>query len=138
MAGVPHMRSRSRHGYVMQDFLLCLMIVVTMAQIVVSSLSVFLPSMKRQEEVQDMIAIAQLQKTLMISDDFTVGHDSLRFSNQGREMILHIVNGNLIIQPGTQFILVDVDSVSFYEDGNLIVCVWERNGNEYERVIALS
>lgn len=122
----------------MQDFLLCVIIVLTMANIVVSSLSVFLPSMKHREEVQDMIAIAQLQKTLMISDDFTVTEDSLYFTNADREMVLHVVNGNLIIQPGTQFILVDVGEVRFHTEGNLIVCQWERSGNVYERVIALS
>ena len=108
MAGVSDMRHR-QSGYVMQDFLLSLLIVVVMVQITTAAIRL-LPSFSSvSQSVQDEIAIAQLQKILIISDDFNVEEETLYFTNQGREMKLRKVNGNVIIQPGTQIILADVD-----------------------------
>ena len=123
-----------RHGYVMQDFLLTLLIVVVMAQILTSAVALAIRSMQYGQDVQDEIALAQLRRILIISDDFRT---ALYFVNQGRQMTLRLVNENLIIQPGTQIMLVDVDSVSFLEEGNLIRCIYERKGIFHERIIAL-
>ena len=130
------MRHR-QSGYVMQDFLLSLLIVVVMVQITTSAIRL-LPSFSSvSQSVQDEIAIAQLQKILIISDDFNVEEETLYFTNQGREMKLRKVNGNVIIQPGTQIILADVDYVVLKDDGCRIYCIWQRDEKSYERIIAL-
>ena len=121
----------------MQDFLLSLLIVVVMVQITTSAI-LLLPSFSSvSQSVQDEIAIAQLRRILIISTDFKTTADTLYFTNQGREMKLRVVNDNLIIQPGTQIMLVDVDGVTFMEQGHTIVCHYERNGAQHERIIAL-
>ena len=136
MAGVSDMRHR-QSGYVMQDFLLSLLIVVVMVQITTAAIRL-LPSFSSvSQSVQDEIAFAQLQKILIISDDFNVEEETLYFTNQGREMKLRKVNGNVIIQPGTQIILADVDYVVFKDDGCRIYCIWQRDEKSYERIIAL-
>lgn len=126
-----------RNGFLMPDFLMTMLITVIMAQIVVSSLVLLLHSVSFDQEVQDEIAIAQLRRILIISTDFKTTADTLYFTNQGREMKLRVVNDNLIIQPGTQIMLVDVDGVTFMEQGHTIVCHYERNGAQHERIIAL-
>lgn len=126
-----------RNGFLMPDFLMTMLITVIMAQIVVSSLVLLLHSVSFDQEVQDEIAIAQLRRILIISTDFKTTTDTLYFTNQGREMKLRVVNDNLIIQPGTQIMLVDVDGVTFMEQGHTIVCHYERKGAQHERIIAL-
>lgn len=126
-----------RNGFLMPDFLMTMLITVIMAQIVVSSLVLLLHSVSFDQEVQDEIAIAQLRRILIISTDFKTTTDTLYFTNQGREMKLRVVNDNLIIQPGTQIMLVDVDGVTFMEQGHTIVCHYVRNGAQHERIIAL-
>lgn len=136
MGRMPSMHA-GRQGYVMQDFLLTLLIVVVMAQILTSAVALAIRSMQYGQDVQDEIALAQLRRILIISDDFRTDGSVLYFVNQGRQMTLRLVNENLIIQPGTQIMLVDVDSVSFLEEGNLIRCIYERKGIFHERIIAL-
>ncbi len=126
-----------RNGFILQDFLLTMLVVVVMVQIVTASIAVVIRSMQSSQDVQDEIALAQLRRILIICDDFITTDDTLYFTHQGRQMKLRMVNGNLIIQPGTQIMLVDVDSVSFQDNGNTIACIYERDGKLHERIIAL-
>ena len=118
--GRMHSMHAGRDGYVIQDFLLTLLIVVVMAQILTSAVALAIRSMQYGQDVQDEIALAQLRRILIISDDFRTDGSALYFVNQG-----------------TQIMLVDVDSVSFLEEGNLIRCIYERKGIFHERIIAL-
>ncbi|MGM9941105.1 MAG: hypothetical protein ACI32N_03850 [Bulleidia sp.] len=128
---------RCRSGSVLSDFLITMMIVISMACAVIGSLSLFLKTNAFDELIQDQIAIAQLRNTLMISDNVEPCSDTLSFTNRNRQMTLKVINGNLIIQPGTQIVLVDVDSASFALRSGMVVCTYERAGKQYEAVIAL-
>lgn len=129
------MHSRRNSGMIMMDYLLSLFIAAMMCPLMVASISLISYRKTDVQSVQDEIAIAQLQRILIISDEYEIQENELAFMNQNRSMYLRKVNGNLIIQPGTQIILVDIDDVSFTEEGNLITCTYSRKGKEYERVL---
>lgn len=136
MAGVRDMQ-RCRNGSVLSDFLITMMIVIAMASTVIGSLSLFLGNSTFDQLIQDQIAIAQLRNILIISDNVEPCGDTLFFTNRNRNMTLKVVNGNLIIQPGTHIMLVDVDSASFHVQDGMVTCQYRRGRKTYEAVIAL-
>lgn len=129
------MHSGRNSGIIMIDYLLSLFIVAVMCPLMVASIALINNRKQDAQAVQDEIAIAQLQRILIISEGYKIQGNELSFMNQNRAMYLRKVNGNLIIQPGTQIILVNIDDVSFKEEGNLITCTYSRKGKEYERVL---
>lgn len=129
------MYNRRNSGLIMTDYLLSLFIVAVMCPLMVASIALISNRKTDVQSVQDEIAIAQLQRILIISQEYEIQGSELSFVHQNRTMYLRKVNGNLIIQPGTQIILVDVDDVTFNEEDSLITCTYWRDGKEYERVL---
>ena len=50
--------------------------------------------------------------------------------------MLAIINGRLILQPGTQIYLNDIDMLYFYERNNCICIHYERQNKSYDKVLA--
>ena len=129
-------RRRNRQsGTVLTDFLISLLIVVVMCPVVVSALSVLFSANISFQSVQDEIALAQLRKILLISDHISVSTEEIGFRYQGKDMVLHKVRGKLIIQPGTQIFITDVQNVSFSENGRYISVTYERDNKKNERIL---
>ena len=47
-------------------------------------------------------------------------------------MRLRLVNQNLIIQPGTQMFLMDIESAMFYLENDSVILRYVRDNHEYE------
>lgn len=135
MGWMPGMYTGRNNGVILTDFLISLFVVALMCPLMVSSIALVQNRKADIQSVQDEIAIAQLQRILIISDMYEIHGDELAFVNQERSMYLRKVNGNLIIQPGTQIFLVDVDDVQFSEENKLITLTYSRQGKEYERIL---
>lgn len=135
MGWMPGMYTGRNSGVILTDFLISLFVVALMCPLMVSSIALVQNRKADIQSVQDEIAIAQLQRILIISDMYEIHGDELAFVNQERSMYLRKVNGNLIIQPGTQIFLVDVDDVQFSEENKLITLTYSRQGKEYERIL---
>lgn len=73
---------------------------------------------------------------LLISYDKYIEDGCLYFDYQNETRKLSLVNGNLIIQPGTQFVYTDIDEASFYMIDNAIFLSYVRGSETYEKVIA--
>ena len=87
-------------------------------------------------EVSDELALAELREILLISYDMNVYYDSLNFIYQNKEFTLSMVNRKMLLQPGTQIYLNDIDELHFETKGNTIYVMYERNDKKYERAIA--
>ncbi len=87
-------------------------------------------------EISDEVTLAQLREILLIAYDMRAGYSALSFRYQNREFSLSLVNGKLILQPGTQIYLADLDELHFEERNGVIYVCYERDGKENERVIA--
>jgi|GEM_PF-226867 len=88
------------------------------------------------DEVNDEIALCQLREDLLISYDMEFSRNELRFTYEGKPFRLSSVNGMLILQPGTQIFLHDIDDLYFEKRGGMIYAVYRRKGKEYERILA--
>ena len=86
-------------------------------------------------EINDEISLFQLREQLLITYDMDVYDDELDFIYKDKDYKLSLVNGKLILQPGTQIYLNDIDSLYFTDRNNCIYICYSRGNKEYERAI---
>lgn len=128
---------RNSRGVILSDLLLTILIVLMLVPAVMVCLQVLQGTLLFSEDVQDMIAEAQIRHILMLADQKEVEGDSLVFDYQNREMRLSFVNDHLILQPGTQIFFSDTDQGKISARGNLIYAVYTRGDETYEKVIGI-
>ena len=86
-------------------------------------------------EIADELALAELREILLITYDMHVSYGSLNFIYQNKDFTLSMVNRKMLLQPGTQIYLNDIDELHFETRGNTIYVFYERNDKKYERAI---
>ena len=114
----------------MTDVLLVLLVATMMMAPVVSAIRLVPRFLTFQEEVQDEIALAQMRRILMLSYKVENRGSTLAYTYQDREFRLSMVNGNLIIQPGTQMVLTRISNARFESVGEVIYVVYSREEKE--------
>ena len=86
-------------------------------------------------EINDEISLSQLRENLLLAYDLHSSGDLISFVYKNADFRLSLVNRKLIMQPGTQIYLADIDNLYFEERNNNIYVVYERNNKQYERII---
>lgn len=86
-------------------------------------------------EVNDELALFQLREIMLISYDLNYSRDQIDFIYKNKEFRLSLVNNKLILQPGTQIFLYDVDDLYFDIKDNCIFVNYERNNKKFEKAI---
>lgn len=129
------MYTRNNRGSVLAEYLLTLLIVLSLIPITLMSLSIISTTLKHDETIQDTIANYQLRRMLALSYDAYLEDDTLYFTSQNEERRLSLKNNKLIIQPGTQIVYVDIDDAYFIEEGNTFYLTYTRGDRTYETAI---
>jgi hypothetical protein len=115
--------------------LLGLIITCTMLPITVQAFR-FTSNIKFEyNEINDEIALMQLREILLIAYDMNIYSDELNFRYKNKDFSLSLVNNKLLLQPGTQIFLNDVDNIVFKTKNDFIYIEYERNNETYERLI---
>lgn len=86
--------------------------------------------------VNDEIALSQLREQMLFTYDMYVSSDELNFIYKGKQYQLSYVNGKMILQPGTQIYINNIDNLTFEEKDGCIYVIYERNNKQYERIIS--
>lgn len=86
-------------------------------------------------EINDEISLSQLREQLLIAYDMDVSGDSISFIYKNKHFTLSLVNNKLLLQPGTQIYLNNVDNLYFDIKNNCIYVCYERKNKQYERII---
>ena len=120
----------SNRGSALTEVLLVMLVAALMMAPVVSTMRLVPRFLSFQEEAQDEIALAQMRRILMLSYKVENEGSTLVYTYQDREFRLSLVNGNLIIQPGTQMILTDISHAHFESAGEVIYVVYTRENKE--------
>ena len=89
-------------------------------------------------EVNDEIALFQLREILLIAYDLEISYDRLSFVYQNDDFRLSLVNRKLILQPGTQIFLNDIDTLYFYENHDTVFLHYERQNKSYDTILCSS
>lgn len=113
------MKSMSKKGFILIEYLISLLVIILVLSIIVSCFSNLYKF--DYELIQDEVMLYKLKRDLLIADIIEVTHDHISYSYQNNDYYLRMVNGNLIIQPGTQIVLNDLSELSFIDNGNISV-----------------
>lgn len=124
------MSNRRRSGFIFLRSILALFIVMTIMPL--STLIVLDASKLKfdHEDVSNEIALLQLRRILNIAYDIENSYDSLKFIYHNKTYELSLINKRLVLSPGYQMFLNDVDNLYFLEEGNVIYLVYEKKGKE--------
>ena len=122
----------NRKGFALVEVLVAVLTVCICIPIMVSVISLMRTSLKDRTSLQDQIALVQLRRYLAVSYDIELLPSSLTFQRQHEEMRLSVVNQNLIVQPGTQMFLMDIEAALFYLEGDSVMLRYVRDNQEYE------
>ena len=88
------------------------------------------------DKMQDEIAIRQIQKILSLSYEREYSNNQLKFRYQGEEFVFYIYEDKLILKPGTQIFLSDIDNFNFLLKDGLLYLSYERENKYYEYIVA--
>ena len=73
----------------------------------------------------------------MIGDDYECLGGMIHFRYQGEPCEFAFMNRHLILKPGTQIFLSDIDEASFYMNGNIVYLQYRR-GERSNQVAVIS
>ncbi len=128
-------RRKHNRGSTLVEFILVLFIALIFISITAQAIKDIDKHIKYKEEISDEISLLQLKRILLLSYEIEINNNSLEYIYQNRKFYISEVNNNLIIQPGTQIILLNVNNVSFIEDDNDIYLLYEKKDKKYERLL---
>ena len=86
-------------------------------------------------EINDEIAMYQLRELLLIAYDIEIDDDEINFTYQDKTFRLSLINNRLILQPGTQIYLDEVDNLYFMQSDGLIYVNYEKDDRQYQKVL---
>ena len=122
----------NRKGFALVEVLVAILTVCICIPILVNVISLMRTSLKDRTSLQDQIALVQLRRYLAVAYDIELLPSCLTFQRQHEEMRLSVVNQNLIVQPGTQMFLMDIEAALFYLEEDSVMLRYVRNHQEYE------
>ena len=126
---------RSMKGFVLSQYLITLIAGAVLMHTMVVSIFLSMSGLRFAIELQDEIGIQQLRRLLLLSYDMRCMTDYVSFEYKNEKYTLQCVNQNLILQPGTQIILTDVDGCTFVQYGRDLYMEYVRDGKVYERFL---
>ena len=115
--------------------LIGLIIIITMLPICTHAFMYVSNITFNYNEINDEIALMQLREQLLIAYDMDFSDYELNFLYKNKNFKLSKVNNKLLLQPGSQIYLNDIDELRFVNKNGCIYVEYQRQGKEYEKVI---
>ncbi|MCI5724043.1 MAG: type II secretion system GspH family protein [Erysipelotrichaceae bacterium] len=125
-------RQINNKGFTILEMCISILVICLCIPLLTNMISIGHRQLQFQHALQDEIAIIQLRRYLAIAYDLEVNDNQITFTRADEDMRLHVVNRNLIIQPGTYIFLDDIDHVYFYTRVNTVMMEYQRGDQEYE------
>jgi len=126
---------RMQRGFALIELLITMIIVTAMIPITIICLSPFQNLLQFDERIQDQIALRQIRRIIMLSYDPEFSSEELDFIYQEKQQKLRFINHHLVLSPGTQIFLSDIDDAGFEEKDGFIYVVYERDHQIYECIL---
>lgn len=123
--------SNSR-GTISYRTIIALIITITLLPIAVSIFSICADMRFDYNLVNNEISLFQLRRIMLISYDQLINNDNISFKYHGEEYNLRIIDDRLVLQPGYQMFLSNVDDICFNENNDVINVCYEMKGKYYE------
>lgn len=109
---------------------MAIIVLITILPLVVSIFSLTSNYNVDYDCVNDEISLHQLRKIMLISYNIENSGDELNFIYHNEDYKLSLVNGRLVLSPGYQVFLNNVDCVSFNENDGVLSLSYLRGDDE--------
>ena len=119
-----------KRGFLELRSLVAVMVILSILPIIVSIVTIISSYKIDYDFVNDEISLFQLRRIMLIAYDIENNHDELDFIYHNKDYSLSLVNNRLILQPGYQVFLNNIDYVSFDQNNGLLNLTYGRKGNE--------
>lgn len=129
------MRS-GRSGFILKETAAVILIVLFLLPPVCVCLSAASGALRFREDVQDAVSLAQLRRILLISYDIETDGKTVTFEYRNENRKLEFSGPWLLISPGTQIILSDIEGGYFTAADGCLKVHYVRRGSDHESVIA--
>lgn len=131
------MEDRTNHyhrGFIKQSAIILIITINIFLPLIYTSLKLCM-HIEQHYEIQDEIGILQLQQYLAIAYNLEIENNELTFMVNDEKHVLKQTNNNLMMKPGTLFVMHDVDQVGFYFENGMVVLKYSRDNKSYEKTI---
>lgn len=126
-----------RHGFVMQQLLLTLVIVMTLLPLEVAAMRILVKHVFFEETMQDEIGLAQLRRVMNVCYDKVIQDDRLTCFYQGEPVELRNNGNHLFLSAGTWIFLAHVEEVRFAWKNTYLTMAYRRKEHWEEVVIGI-
>lgn len=120
-----------RRGFISFRTIVALIITLSILPLSVYALAYSANLKFNYDEINDEIALLQLRRILLIVYDVNNNGYSLDFIYHNNNYTLSLINNRLVLQPGYQMFLDNINNLEFFEDGNSIYIRYEKRNKEY-------
>ena len=124
-----------RRGFLEARSVVAILVIITILPIIVSIFQLISNTRIDYDIVNDEISLLQLRKIMLISYDIENYGDELHFVYHNDDYKLSLLNNRLILSPGYQVFLNDVDYVYFNEEDGALSLNYGRENKEKETYI---
>ena len=118
-------------GFVSLRTVVALCIIMTVMPIAVTSVELLCKIEERYDLVNDELCLYRLRRMLLIAYDTYTDGSTMNFIYKDSERQLSLINGRLLMTPGYQMFLDDIDSLYFMENEGC----YEKDKKEYKAVL---
>lgn len=122
-------------GFVSIRLVAALCIIMAVIPIAVTAVELVTGINERYDLINDELCLYRLRRMLLIAYDVKADNDMMSFIYKDSTRQLSLINGRLVMTPGYQMFLDDVDSLYFRENGGCIEAVYEKENKEYRAVL---
>lgn len=127
--------SNRRRGFISINTLVAFIVTLSIIPLAVSVISSVANINISYTEVNDELALLDLRRKLLIVYDVKNNGNSLSFIYDNDDFELSLINNRLVLTPGYQMFLDDIDYIDFVEEENSIYIRYGRKNKEYKTPI---
>ncbi len=130
------LRAKGRTGFILGNTLIAFMVALYLVPLCMACIAPLRGIMEFRRDVQDEISAVQLRRLLLVCDDIEIMGESLVFTYQQRNMELSQGGHHVTMKPGTQIYFTETDGCRFECAEGVLEIVYERDHQEYRKVLA--
>ena len=125
----------SDSGFVSLRTVVALCIIMAVIPVAVSGVELVSRVNERYDLINDELCLYRLRRILLIAYDVETDDNVMSFIYKDSQRQLSMINGRLVMTPGYQMFLDDIDSLYFRENEGCIELVYEKDNKEYRAVL---
>lgn len=122
-------------GYTLIECLIALMVLCLASSIYFTAMKKVKNLTINTDRIQDINGIHQLALSLALATDMEFSSDQITYYYKDESFMISLVNEKLMIQPGTNILLLNIDAIEFFQEDEQVILIYRRDDKEMRRVI---